>query len=719
MKNRKRLRSFALTGDATFHVQSRADGSDALPTFDMTAYTGGLLHVRGFYRPVVIDLVGLSTNDRTAILFDHDTNRIVGQSTKVTVRSRSIKMFGVITGDGEAAREVVSHAKNGFQWPVSVGVEVHKVESVGENAIARVNGRSFRGPVDIVRAGRLTETSFTAVGADENATATVAASAKEFKDMDFENWLEARGFNPEKLDDTQTDSLQAIFDAEIKAKADAEIKAKADADLKAKADADLKAKAANGPGDGKSGSGGSPTDPPDSDSVNDVLATVRAEAIAETKRIAGIRKLCAGGDHAELEAKAIEGEWTLEKTELAVLRANRPSVGTVRRGSNGQGGGAQALEAALCLSAGVPEDFVNDEYDERTLNAARSRDLQGAGLHSLIHETVRAAGGHISLGRIDNDSIRTAFECDRRLRAAGSGFSTISLTGILGNVANKAMLAAYRAVNSVAGQIAGSANVNDFKQVTRYRLTGVGTFEKVGPDGELKHATLSEDSYTNQIDTYGKIIALTRQMMINDDLGAFLQIPRIIGRMSALALENALFELLLSNPSSFFASGNNNYFEGAATNLQISSLTTAEQLFRDQTDSDGQPILLSPAVLLVPTAVGVIAQQLMTETRVNETTTANKAAPANNPHAGKWKPVISPYMNAQGLSGSSALAWYLIANPADLAFMEVAYLRGRKVPTIESGDTDFNTLGVQWRGFFDFGVAMQDTRAAIMSKGEA
>ncbi len=139
----------------------------------------------------------------------------------------------------------------------------------------------------------------------------------------------------------------------------------------------------------------------------------------------------------------------------------------------------------------------------------------------------------------------------------------------------------------------------------------------------------------------------------------------------------------------------------------------------DQTDTDGKPILLSPAILLVPTSLKVTAQQLMTETRVNETTDANKPKPANNPHTGKWKPVASPYLNAQGLSGGSAKAWYLFANPADVSAMEIAYLRGKRTPTIESGETNFNTLGMQWRGYFDFGVAMQDFRAALKSKGEA
>jgi len=302
--------------------------------------------------------------------------------------------------------------------------------------------------------------------------------------------------------------------------------------------------------------------------------------------------------------------------------------------------------------------------------------------------------------------------------AGGGGFSTVSLSGILSNVANKTMLAAYNAVESVVAQFSAETDVNDFKEVTRYRLTGNGVFEKVGPDGELKHAGLSEQAFKNKVETFGRMISLTRQMMINDDLGAFLQIPRLIGRMSALKREEAVFELLLSNPSNFFDAANKNFLAGADTALSIDALTKAEQVFLDQTDSEGKPVLLSPSVLLVPSSLKVSAQVLMTETRVNEVTDTNKPKPAVNPHAGKWNPVASPYLNAQGITGGSPKAWYLLANPADVAAIEIAYLRGKRTPTIESGETDFNTLGMQWRGYFDFGVAMQDHRAAVKSKGE-
>lgn len=681
-------------------IEAKADGGDApsLRRFSMTAYTGGPMVLARWDHPVVVDLAGLDVPGNglkgRPILKDHNRSLIVGHTDSVRVEGSQLLVEGVISGAGAVAREVVESSRNGFPWQASLGAVAIQMEYVARGKKAVANGREFEGPVQIARRSVLNEVSFVALGADDNTSAAVAASAptqtptRPVKEdaMTFEQWLEAKGFDPASLSDTQMTNLEALFQV----------------------DAD-KSKASLSPGDGA----GEGTDAPPP------AARIRAEAAAETRRIANVRRICAGR-HPDIEANAIGEGWDSTRTELEVLRAERPSLsgGGVRRDADHAQSG-RALEAALCMSAGLPEKQVGSWYDEKTMNAAVAADLRGAGLHTLIYETIRAAGDHVRPGRVDNEMIRAAFAADRRLIQAAAGFSTISLSGILSNVANKTMLAAYTAVESVIANFSAETDVNDFKEVTRYRLTGNGVFEKVGPDGELKHAGLSEQPYTNKVETFGRMIALTRQMMINDDLGAFLQIPRIIGRMSALKREEAVFELLLANPGSFFSTGNKNFISGADTALSIDSLTKAEQQFLDQTDSDGKPILLTPAVLLVPSSLKVTAQVLMTETRVNETTDANKPKPAVNPHAGKWRPVASPYLNAQGLTGGSPRAWYLFANPADVAAIEIAYLRGKRTPTIESGETDFNTLGMQWRGYFDFGVAMQDSRAAVKSKGEA
>lgn len=379
----------------------------------------------------------------------------------------------------------------------------------------------------------------------------------------------------------------------------------------------------------------------------------------------------------------------------------------------------EAIEAALCMTPGnLSERQCGELFSEKAMNAALSHELRGAGIHYLMHEVIRAAGMHVRPGMIDAQFVRTAMDADRALRASG-GFSTMSLTGILSNVANKTMLASFEAVDNVLGLIAAEADANDFKQVTSYRMTGQGEFEKVGPDGEIKHNALSEETFQNQVETYGTMLTLTRRMMINDDLGAFLKLPRLIGRQSAIKLQKVGFSLLLENANNFFSTGNKNYFEGADSNLQITSLTTAEQKFFDQTDDNGDPVSMTPSILLVPTSLKTVAEQLYNDLAVNETTTTNKPKPNRNPHAGKFRPIATPWLNAQSLTGSSDTAWYLLADPADAAVLEVIYLRGRRTPYIESEESSFNTLGMQWRGYFDFGVALQEKRAGVKVKGQA
>jgi hypothetical protein len=644
------------------------------------------MQLAGWRHPVVVDLNGLDVGrQRRPILLDHtrDVDFVMGQTDQISVANNQLLVSGQVLGDSPKAQRVIALHDKGFSWQASIGAKAQQVDFVPEGKTVDVNAREVTGPVNVARRSALGEISFVVLGADENTTAQIAATrgtpdGEAEADRQFDEWLEGRGFSRDQLNDQQLAGLQALF-----------------------ADAHCPAPAI-------------PRAPlPEPDFVD----SFRAKAAAERRRIHRIHELC-GDRQPELEARAIEEGWDVTRTELELLRATRPKASAPA--AENAVYSATAIEAALCLSAGLTEERVKTWYDARTMEAALSRDLRGAGLHTLLYEVIRAAGGYVRPGRVDNDTIWSAFAAnDRLIQAAGSGFSTISLSGILSNIANKAMLAAYDAVNSVAEEFCATTDVNDFKTVTRYRMTASGTFLKVGPDGELKHAGLEEEAYTNQVDTYGRLITLTRQMIINDDLGAFLQIPRAIGRMSALALEEAVFTLLLANPGSFFSTGNKNYFEGADSALDIDSLTTGEKLFLDRTDSQGKPILVQPALLLVPTSLKVIAEQLFKEVWLNQVPANNKAKPATNPHAGKFRPLSSPYLSLAGIPGNSATAWYLFADPNEVGAIEIAYLRGKRTPTIESGETDFNTLGMQWRGYFDFGTNLSDSRAAVKSKGAA
>ena len=50
---------------------------------------------------------------------------------------------------------------------------------------------------------------------------------------------------------------------------------------------------------------------------------------------------------------------------------------------------------------------------------------------------------------------------------------------------------------------------------------------------------------------------------------------------------------------------------------------------------------------------------------------------------------------------------------------EIGYLKGRRIPLVEQGETDFDTLGIKFRVYFDLGVREQDYRGLTKFKGEA
>jgi hypothetical protein len=425
----------------------------------------------------------------------------------------------------------------------------------------------------------------------------------------------------------------------------------------------------------------------------DAVAAIRAEAAAEASRIASIRKVAAGNE--EIAARAISEGWDVTKCELECLRAERAQAIPAAVVRNSGVADEKAIEAAVAVSAKLPN--VEKAYKAETLEAADS--MRQMGLQELLLLAAERNGYHGRSVKADTRGV---------LQAA---FSTMGLSGIMSNIANKFLLAGFTAVDQAWRAIAATRSVSDFKTVTSYRLNGGFAFDEVGPAGEIKHGTVSEESFTNAAKTYAKMFSVTRQDIINDDLGALSAIPQRIGRGAALKMNSVFWAAFLDN-SSFFAAGNNNIATSNA--FSIDGLTTAEQKFLDQTDADGFPLALMPSVLLVPTGLYAKAAQVMASTELRDTTSSTKY-PVANPHAGKFQVVTSPYLSNSALTGYSATSWYLLANPAELATIEVAFLNGIETPTVEQADASFSTLGIEMRGFFDFGVAKQDAKAGVKS----
>lgn len=218
-------------------------------------------------------------------------------------------------------------------------------------------------------------------------------------------------------------------------------------------------------------------------------------------------------------------------------------------------------------------------------------------------------------------------------------------------------------------------------------------------------------------DTYGLMLSIDRRDLINDDLGAITLVPRKLGRGAGLKINDVFWTVFL-NHAAFFTVANKNLLTGADTALSIDGLTKAEQAFLEQVDPDGKPLGIMPAIVLAPPSLSAIGTQLFKSLELRETT-ANAKYPVANPHQGKFRVEISRYLSNPQYPGNSSKAWYLLADPNDLPVVEVVFLNGQEAPVIETAEADFATLGVQMRGYHDFGVALQEPRAGLKAKGEA
>lgn len=659
-----------------------ADEPDGPKAFSSTFYTGGALTVNGWDMPVIVDLAGLKVGNVLVANLDHDSTKRVGNFDVVN-DGKSLVANGKATAATAARDEVVNSAHNGYQWQASLEVAPSKVEELAKGKTVTVNGQQFTGPAYITRAGTLKGFAFVSHGADDNTTATIAATAASTNDKGndmnpkFKTWVEAMGFDADTLSTEQIAGLQANFDGKPAGKSKKlsaadpfearRLEAQRRQEINAFADRQIE------------------------------LRNSSVEEIMEIEKLAS-HAIEAGMDTNEFRLKFYESQ----------LPAGRAPINA---GPN-QKLNSRILEAAICQAGRLPG--LEKQFDDQTLQLAHDQFRGNIGLKQMLllaAEQNGYRGNHSTV--VDMEVQRAAFNMQGRMIQA-TGFSTLSISTVLSNVANKFLMIGWNSVDMTPMAIAPVRNVRDYKQITTVSLTGDLQYEQLGAGGEIKHGTLGNQSYTNQADIYAKMLAITEKDIVNDDLGALTVVPQRLGRGAALKL-NDLFWTEFLNNSAFFTSGRANVNEGVA-DMTLGGLDATETIFTAQTDPDGKPLGLTARILLVPTALKNKALALVDPlSRVQSGNTSGQ--PDVNVFAGRFRVESSPYMSNSAYTGYSAAAWYMLADPMDMPVIEIAALNGRVEPIVETADADFNVLGIQMRGKSSVGVNLQEYRAGVRADG--
>lgn len=671
---------------------TEADGktTHGPPKFSTTFYTGGALDINGWDLPVVVDLAGLKHGNVLVANLDHDKTKRVGNFSVVN-DGKTLVANGTATAKTAAREEVVGSAMEGYQWQSSLEVNPSKVEEVKAGKKVQANGQTFEGPLYVTRTGTLKGFAFVSHGADDNTTVTIAATAAQSKgnDMDpkIKAWAEGMGIDVDNATPEQLATIEANY-AGRNGKKPAKIEASSPFEARK-----IEAKRQN--------------------DIREIADKFIERRPNDVEFIEAVEKMV---DHA-IEAKMEARDFRAEMYEQQVPLSH--TVPTPRGRGNGLNN--RILEAALCQAGRLSN--IEKHFSDQELQAAYDQFKDGIGLNQFILLGAEANGYRGTSGsKVTLEAQRAAFRLNGGHRPihGSTGFSTIDVANITGAVANKFLHEGWMFTDQTMMRIARIKSVRNFQTHTTVSLTGALQYEKLGPAGEIKHGTLDELTYTNRVDTYAAMLAITRQDIINDDLGALNAVPRRLGRGAGLKLNDIFWTKFLGlvPTDSFFASGNSNINTGVA-DMTVGGLDATEVIFKNQTDPDGKPVGFMPRILLVPTALHNKALTLMASGGAAYATSYATAPGDANPFFGRFRVETSPYISNSSYTGSTSQAWWMLADPNDEAVIEIAALNGRVEPTVDSTDADFNTLGIQMRGYADVGVNSQEYRAGVHADGNA
>jgi hypothetical protein len=285
---------------------------------------------------------------------------------------------------------------------------------------------------------------------------------------------------------------------------------------------------------------------------------------------------------------------------------------------------------------------------------------------------------------------------------------TDDFVSVLLNLARASLTQGYMVAPRTFTGWARATTLPDFRIMNRISMGLAPKLQLVPQHGEYTRGALPSRAETMQLGTFGKIIAFTRQAMVNDDLGALTRIPQLFGNSAATMEGDVVYGVLLGNPTmsdgnALFSSAHGNL--GTPSAITVTSMAEARKLLRVQTSPDGQYLNLTPAFLLCGPQKELEALQL----------TASIVVPTT---LGTAIPVALKSVEVVIDARITGLDWYIIASPGAIDTIEYAYLDGAGGggPTLEARD-GFDVDGVEFKAREDFGAAAIEWRGMVHNVG--
>jgi len=284
---------------------------------------------------------------------------------------------------------------------------------------------------------------------------------------------------------------------------------------------------------------------------------------------------------------------------------------------------------------------------------------------------------------------------------------------ILDQMITEMVLVSYRKKANTWKQWCATGSVSDFREHKRLRLGSFGTLDDYQEGGEYKNKSIPDGEIEGvSIATKGNIISITREAIINDDLGYFSRMGAMLGSAAGRTIEADVYKLLLSNPvmadkHKLFSAEHKNILTGEqAAAMSEEVLNSMDLMMGSHKDISGKEELdISPSLLLVPNTMKMLARKWMNST----TLPGQDNSALTNGVAG-----LAEVLATAKLSGAG---YYLLADATDVPTIEVNFLFGEEEPFLDN-QTGWRTDGAEMKVRLDYGVDAVDYRGAVFNKGK-
>lgn len=347
-----------------------------------------------------------------------------------------------------------------------------------------------------------------------------------------------------------------------------------------------------------------------------------------------------------------------------------------------------AAQDAVLMAAGIP---VADA-------APGAQELRGHSMVELARESLQREGLQANFG----DNMELARQAIN---------STSTFPAIMANLANKSVIVGFNEAETTYQIWAGKGSNRDFKEAARVALSEAGSLELVPEGGQFQQDFLGEASARTKVATYGKLFSLTRQAIINDDLGLFSKIATKYGSAAKRLVNKMVYAQLTGNVKmqdkvALFDTKHGNV-AGTGEALSVKAIAKAITAMRRQKGITGDATLnITPKYLVVPPELEMTAYQIV-----------NSTAAVDGVNSG----VVNPYKGRFVVVADAELtdpdAWYLVADASQHDTIEVTYLNGVETPRLETRQ-GFDVDGIEYKVAFDCGVSALDFRGVFKNAGK-